>query len=299
MLTILKNVLVVIVNWNGKKDILECLDSFEKIDYPKNLYRIMVVDNGSSDGSQAAVSQRFKQVTLLENSKNVGYVNAVNMGVRYGLDHGFDYIWVLNNDVVVKEDSLRKMVEAGELDSSIGVIAPVVCSYREPGKVDNVGYKINFWTGSLKKLDFGIDIFQDQESEIEDVETIIGCSNLTKAKVFESIGIFNPVYKIYFEETDFNVRAKKNGFRIVVARKAIVHHKNAATMNKFIFRRAYLLLRNLFLFQMLNAELRHLIVFIPYYFFIHIPYFICYGSVYGIRVKLGYLKKKGSSDDCS
>ena len=102
------------------------------------------------------------------------------------------------------------------------------------------------------------------------------------------------IYELYFEETDFNVRAKQNGFRIVVVKEAKVWHKEASTMNKFIFRRAYLLLRNVFLFELFNAKSKHLLVFIPYYFLIHLPYFIIRGSIYGTKVKLKKSKSRRS-----
>ncbi len=161
--------MVVIVNWNGKKDLLECLDSLRKIDYPTDCYRILVVDNGSTDGSPAAVLQNHQQVELLNNSENMGYVKAANQGVEYCLKQQADYIWVMNNDVVVKEDSLKKLVEAGEHREDIGVIAPIVFSYHEQHKIDNVGYQINLWIGRLKKLQYGDNIFRDTDAEIEDV----------------------------------------------------------------------------------------------------------------------------------
>ncbi len=278
-------VVAVIVNWNGRSNLVECLESLGRLNYPEERFQALVVDNGSTDGSQAVVSRDYQQVTILENQDNLGYVQAANKGIEYALAKGADYVWILNNDIVVREDSLERLVEAGETQEGIGVIGPVVYAYYNPDRIDNCGYRIDFWTGRLNKLKHGVDIFRDQNRALEDVESNMGCSNLVKSEVFRKVGQFNPIYEIYFEETDFNVRARKHGFRVVVVREAGVLHKVAATMNKFIFRRAYLLLRNLFLFQMRNAGFRHMLVFIPYYFLIHIPYFFIYGSVYGIKVR--------------
>lgn len=279
-------VMAVIVNWNGRRNLAECLESLERLNYPKESFQALVVDNGSTDGSQAVVSRDHQQVIILENRDNLGYVQAANKGIEYALAKGADYVWILNNDIVVRQDSLERLVEVGEKQAGIGVIGPVVYAYYNPGRIDNCGYSIDFWTGRLNKLKYGVDIFRDKNRGLEDVESNMGCSNLVKSEVFKTVGLLNPIYEIYFEETDFNVRARKNGFRVVLVRDAGVLHKVAATMNKFIFRRAYLLLRNLFLFQMLNARFRHMFVFIPYYFLIHIPYFLIYGSVYGIKVRL-------------
>jgi hypothetical protein len=278
-------VLAVIVNWNGKDDVLECLGSLKKVNYPKEKFRILVVDNGSSDGSHSAISKTHPDVSIIKNPKNLGYVRAVNQGIKQGLDWNVEYVWICNNDIVVDEDALANLVETGQFDAQIGVIAPVIYSYRKPQKIDNAGYMMNFWIGKLKKLRYNIDIFPDPSSRMSDVDTNLGCSNIIKTSLIRTIGMLNPIYKIYFEETDFNVRARRSGFRVVIARKAKVWHKTAATMDKFLFRRAYLLLRNLLIFEILNAKLKHLIVFIPYYIFIHLPYFLIHGTLYGAKVK--------------
>lgn len=287
-------VLIAIVNWNGKNDLLECLASLRSLDYPEDNYRIMVIDNGSTDGSPMAVSQYYPEVILIENKKNIGYVRAVNQGIADGLNMNVDYIWVFNNDVVVEKNSLKKLIEIGQMDKNIRVIAPVIYSYHNPETIDNIGYKINFWIGRLKKLKYGHDVFRNRENVLDDVDSILGCSNLIRTSVFKKVGLFQTIYGLYFEETDFNVRVTQNGFRVVVVRDAKVWHKNASTMNKFIFRRAYLLLKNLLLFELLNARLRYLFVFIPYYFFVHVPYFFIYGSMYGVKVRRRELKRNSA-----
>jgi len=279
------DVLAVIVNWNGKDDVLECLKSLVNANYPKDKFKILVVDNGSSDGSQAAISKTYPNVALIKNSKNLGYVRAVNRGINQGLEWDVEYVWICNNDIVVHEDALTQLVKIGQSDTKIGVVAPVVYSYRQPQTIDNIGYKINFWIGRLKKLKYKEGIFPDPRSRMSDVDSNLGCSNIIKTSLIQTIGMFNPIYKIYFEETDYNVRAKRSGFRVVIARNAKVWHKTASTMDKFLFRRAYLLLRNLLVFEILNAKLKHLIVFIPYYFLVHIPYFLIHGTLYGAKVK--------------
>jgi len=279
------DVLAVIVNWNGKDDVLECLKSLVNANYPKDKFKILVVDNGSSDGSQAAISKTYPNVALIKNSKNLGYVRAVNRGINQGLEWDVEYVWICNNDIVVHEDALTQLVKIGQSDTKIGVVAPVVYSYRQPQTIDNIGYKINFWIGRLKKLKYKEGIFPDPRSRMSDVDSNLGCSNIIKTSLIQTIGMFNPIYKIYFEETDYNVRAKRSGFRVVIARNAKVWHKTASTMDKFLFRRAYFLLRNLLVFEILNAKLKHLIVFIPYYFLVHIPYFLIHGTLYGAKVK--------------
>ncbi|MBM4064401.1 MAG: glycosyltransferase family 2 protein [Planctomycetes bacterium] len=199
---------------------------------------------------------------------------------------------VLINDVVADKNSLRKLVEAGRTDERIGVIAPVVYSYHNPVSIQCCGYRINYWIGRLKKLKYGRDIFVKESDTVSEVDSQIGCANLIKVVVFKEIGLFRRIYDIYFEETDFNVRAWRNNFRVVVVKDAKVCHKAASTMNKYIMKRAYLLLRNLFIFELLNAGMRHLMAFVPYFFLVHVPYFLVYGSVYGLNVKFKDTRNK-------
>ena len=279
-------VTAVIVNWNGKRELLECLDSLCRLDYPEDCLEIVVVDNGSTDGSREAVAEAFDNVCILENNRNIGYVRAVNRGIEHAVGHGADYVWVLNNDILADGHSLSRMVEAGERNKLAGVIGPLVCSFEDPNRIDNSGYRIDYWTGRLIKLHFGEDIFQNQDMETASVETNLGCANLIRSEVFDKVGLFAPVYEIYFEETDFNVRVGREGFQVILARGARVIHKHAATMNKHLLRRARFLLRNLLIFQLKHASARHLVVFLPYYFLIHIPYFFLYGSLYAVREKM-------------
>jgi GT2 family glycosyltransferase len=283
--TPLPSVLIVIVTWNGKDDLLECLASMKQLNYPQENYKVLVVDNGSGDGTPLALATGYPEIHLIKNNKNLGYVRAVNQGVEYGLEHGFDYVWICNNDIVADGNLLKILVKTGQTDEKIGVIAPVVYSYNSPLIVENAGYKINYWIGRLKKLKYGHDIFVKESDTVSAVDSQMGCSNLIKAVVFKEVGLFRRIYELYFEETDFNARARKKGFQVVVVKDAKVWHKTASTMNKFIFRRAYLLLRNLFLFELLNAQWKHQVVFIPYCFLIHLPYFLIYGSIYGLKVK--------------
>jgi len=286
------SVLIIIVNWNGSNFVFECLDSLIEQNYPKEKFRILVIDNASIDGSQIAIKERYPNVTLAENSTNLGYVKALNQGIEMGLKSNADYMWILNNDVVIHKETLSQLVEIGEKEKDSGVLAPIIYSRADPERIENSGYKISYWTGRLKKLRFGVNVFQTPTFRMSDVDSNMGCANLIKTPVFKKVGFFNPIYGIYFEETDFNVRARKHGYRITLVRDAKVWHRTASTMNQFLVRRAFLLLRNLFIFESLHAKPYHMLIFIPYYFFIHLPYFLIYGYFYACQIKYKNRKKR-------
>jgi GT2 family glycosyltransferase len=278
----------IVVNWNGCRHLLECLSSLEQTDYPASRFNVTIVDNASADGSQAVVRDKFPQMTLLENRCNLGYVVAVNQGTQKALEQGANYVWIFNNDVVVYPDTLRHLLRVAGSDPKIAVTGPVIYSYEKEKCIDHSGYRINPWTGYLHKLRHGVEVFADGK-ETADVDSILGCSNLIRADAWHEIGPFNPVYNLYFEETDFNTRARQKGWRVVLVRNAAVRHRLGGTMNRFLGRRAWLLLRNLFIFQYRNAHWRHLLVFIPYFFLIHVPYFLMRGLYYGLSIKLKHL----------
>lgn len=276
----------IVVNWNGRRHLVECLASLEKSDYAPSRLPVTVVDNASTDGSQKVVRERFPRVTLLENPRNLGYVEAVNRGVERALRQGADFLWIFNNDVVVYPATLKHLLRAFAGDRRIGVTGPVIRAYEDASRVEHAGYKIDLWTGCLRKLRYGVDIFRDGADQA-DVDSILGCSNLIRAETWRAIGPFDPVYGLYFEETDFNTRARRKGWRVVLVRDAAVRHRHAATMNLHLWRRAWLLLRNLFIFERRNASRRQRLVFVPYFFLVHVPCFLARGLCYALSVKLG------------
>ena len=288
-------VLAVIVTWNGRDDLARCLESVARQDYPSERLEILVVDNASTDDSQETCRDICPRAVWLRNPSNLGYARAVNAGIRHGMANGSRYVWVLNNDVIAGRGTLRQLVAAGESHGDIGVICPVVCAMEEPDRIENIGYKINFWTGRLRRRQMGHDIFTDSEQQYAHVDSVLGCSNLIKMEVVERVGLFREIYGVYFEETDFNVRARRSGFGVVVVREARVLHRGSSTMNRFIFRRAWLLLRNLLLFEWYNAGPVRLAVFIPWFALVHLPWFVVRGCIYVARAKLKAMRSRPSA----
>jgi GT2 family glycosyltransferase len=285
-------VCAVVVNWNGKGYLVRCLQSMRKLHYPPERLQILVVDNASRDGSVKALKEAFPSVSIFQNTINRGYCTAVNQGITWALEQGASYVWVCNNDIRVDSGCLMRLVESGEDHPEGGVFGPTVYSYDEPALVTNAGYHINFWTGQMRTLIPGRDIFVKTESRLEEVMTVLGCASLIRADVFGEVGLFNPVYGLYFEETDFNVRVCRRGGKVFLVKDAVVYHRNAGTMNCHLFRRAWLLLRNLFIFEWLHASGAQLLIFVPYFLLIHLPSFLVRGGRYALQIKR--CQRKGS-----
>jgi len=284
-------VTIVIINWNGKDYVLNCLDSVEKLNYPKERYRVLIIDNCSTDHSQELIKEAFPEYQMIINPKNYGCAEAENQGIKFSIEQGDDFVWLLNNDVILDKDSLKHLVETAKSDRSISVLAPAIYSFDKPDIEDNIGYSINFCTGRFKNLAKIYGKPEKQGIRILDVDSVQGCAILIRVSTFQKIGIFHAAYEAYFEESEFNVRARKNGFRVVTVRDAHIWHKKSASYNRVILRRAFLLLRNLIIFECRNAPKRKLIIFLPYFVCIHLPYFIIRGCLYALTYKIQQLKK--------
>jgi len=131
------SVTIIVLNWNGGQDTLACLESLAQLDYPE--FGVLVVDNGSTDGSLQAVQERFPEIPIIETGENLGYAGGSNVGLRWALDHGADYALLLNNDTVVAPDFLRLLVEAVGADPRIGIAGPTICYYDRPEVIWSAG----------------------------------------------------------------------------------------------------------------------------------------------------------------
>lgn len=220
-------VFIIILNWNGIKDTLECLASVKGIGYQN--FRIIVVDNGSTDGSPDAIRRCHSDISLLETGRNLGYAEGNNVGIRHALKHGADFILLLNNDTVVDPDFLTKLMEATEQYPEFVVLGPKIYYYHEPDRIWCAGNKWTGWKTGFKQVGDG-DIDGPGYNEITETDYIIGCALFAKREVFERIGLLDPRFFLTYEETDWCYRARKAGYRCLVVPGAKIWHKVATSM---------------------------------------------------------------------
>jgi hypothetical protein len=243
---------IIILNWNGLDDTIECLDSLKKITYPD--YRVVLVDNGSKGKDVQALRERFGDyIHIIENDKNYGFAEGNNIGIRYALDSlKPDYILLLNNDMVVAPDFLNELVEVAEKDASIGIAGPKIYYYDQPNRLQSAGGKISWWSGITSLIGCG-EIDKGQFDHANDVDWVIGGGLLIKRQALERIGLLYWPYFAYFEEADWCTQCKKAGYRVVYVPGAKVWHKGAATTARIGGMRLYYMTRNRFLFMKRNA----------------------------------------------
>jgi GT2 family glycosyltransferase len=239
------SVLIVVLCYNGVALTLACLESLRRLEYERA--DILVIDNASSDGTPGAVRERFPGVTVIETGANLGFAAGNNVGLRYALSHGYDYALLLNNDTEVAPDFLDVMVAQAESAPEIGMVGPTIFFYERPDLVWSAGGTIDWRKGTSSMRGAGV-VGGDQHGSPADVDFVTGCALLCKRAVLERAGLLDERFFMYFEETEWCVRAARAGFRIVHTPGARVLHKiplNARFDQEYL---AYYMTRNRLLF---------------------------------------------------
>jgi GT2 family glycosyltransferase len=234
---------IIILNWNGKEDTIECLESLKKITYSN--YEILLVDNGSTDGSVEWFKKLYPTIKIIENDKNLGFAEGNNVGIEYALKSHFDYVLLLNNDTTVSPDFLDKMIPVIESERNIGIVGPKIMNYFNPEIVQSYGVKVNLWTVSSHNLQLN-DIRIDEK--YINVDYVQGCAILIKRDVIDQIGLLDKKYFLYGEEKDLCFRARESGFYIACIPSATIWHKESVSSKKVSGLKIYFMERNRFLF---------------------------------------------------
>ena len=243
-------VYIIILNWNGLEDTLECLESVFELSYPK--FEVLVVDNGSTDDSVAVIRKAYRGVILIENKENLGYTGGNNIGMRYALNNGADYVWLLNNDTVVEIDTLSKLVDRGESSPEIGLISPIIYYYDEPHKIQSLGSYVDWKSFEF----FTIKSREQLSNEIVRKDMFLwGTALLIKRSVIDSVGYLSEKYFAYQEDAEYSIRAAKSGYRNVIENRARVYHKNSrSTGSQTSLIQVFLRVRNSYFFWMGNLK---------------------------------------------
>jgi hypothetical protein len=239
-------VFIIILNWNGLEDTLECLGSVLKLAYPN--FEVIVVDNGSMDNSVEVIRSTYPQVTLIENKENLGYTGGNNIAMRYAMDHGADYMWLLNNDTIVEPDTLSKIVDTAESDPKIGLVSPVIYYYGEPDKIQFCGSYVDYDNFSIRHAE---SIESWREMNTRQIVSLWGTALLVKSNAVKKIGYLNEKYFAYHEDGEYSIRAFKAGYRNIVQQEARVYHKDSrSTGSSRAPMQVFLRVRNLYFLWM-------------------------------------------------
>lgn len=216
-------VAIIVLNWNGKEDTLECLESISKIDYQN--FDIVVVDNGSSDDSVDVIQKKFPEANVLEAGENLGYAGGNNFGIRYAIKNGAEYILLLNNDVIVDSQLLKSFIKAEHRVSTRGIFSAKIYYYSQPKKIWYAGARRIERTANFMHIGQGtIDTGKDFCALVE-TDYACGCAFFVHVGVLNKIGLFDEKFFLTYEEADLCYRARRAGIKSYVVPEAIVWHK--------------------------------------------------------------------------
>ena len=218
----LPKIAVIILNWNGKEDTLECLASVKKLDYSN--YEIVLVDNGSTDDSVDTLSKQYPDMTLLQTGENLGYAGGNNVGIRWALEQGADYILLLNNDTIVSTDLLIAFINAANLLPSGSILGAKIYFYDRP---DTLWFAGGRWQAEKNRFEHigGGQLDSVEFSNTVQVDYITGCALFADAATFQDVGLLGDDFFLTYEETDWCYRAKTKGHKCIVIPEAKLWHK--------------------------------------------------------------------------
>jgi len=266
-------VIVLTLNYNGKPLLDDCITSYLANDYPN--FEMVMIDNGSHDGSEEYVKATYPIVTCIQTGKNLGYSGGFNVGLKYAFDEQkADFALITNNDVKVDSRVISALVEAALQDPLRGFITGKVYYFDQPDMLQSVGkYEHPLrWNGDhigAREIDKGQYNEPSERFFIDDIFTLV------RREVYEKLGDYDTTYFLQCEEYDWQARAKQVGYKFYYTPFAKIWHKESMTLGKWSPLKAYFDSRNPLIVIMRYKNP----AFFKRYLWWHIYYFIVLGSL--------------------
>ena len=229
---------ILIVNWNGKRHLPDCLDSLAAQTFRD--FETVLVDNGSEDGSVELVRERYPWVKLVPLERNTGFAGGNNAALA---NASGEYLVTLNNDTRTDPGWLTELVRVADANPRAGMVASRICAFADPDVIDSLGVRIcpdGMSRGAYRNRRFS-------ELELEKTEPILlpsACAALYRRAMVEEVGFFDEAFFAYCEDTDLGLRGRLAGWNALLARDAVVLHKYSQTGGAFSPFKLYLVERN-------------------------------------------------------
>lgn len=229
-----------VLNWDGKEHLKDCFESLNRINYPKNSYEVIMVDNGSTDDSIEYVKKAFPWVRILALDKNYGFAEGNNKGIE--ISKG-EYVLILNNDVKVDKNFLSELVKVMLERPDAAVCGSKIMDFKNPQMLQYAGAYLDI-TGTPYHKGSG-EIDRGQYDKIEEVFYALDCSALYSMSALKKLKyIYDPTFFFNAEETDLCWRLKYLGYKALYVPKSVIYHKGAMTSSKKGTIMTYYLYRN-------------------------------------------------------
>jgi GT2 family glycosyltransferase len=220
---------IIMLNYNGLSDTLECLESLKKCSYPN--FEILLLDNGSTEDQVKALQEvKMERLRFIDNKKNLGFAGGNNVGIRMVLDEKKSaYIYFLNNDTVIEPDFLERAIERAEGDNMIGIVASLSLQYSSRELVENAGHYLLDCGDSTPR---GRNV--PKENMQESCELLGACSAnaLYRVEALRECGMYDEEFFLNYEDADLSLRCILYGWKCVYEPKSIIYHKVSVSIKK-------------------------------------------------------------------
>ncbi len=270
-------VIVLVLSYNGKYLLDECLTSYTQNSYKNK--EIVVIDNGSTDNTKQYVEENYPSVKVLRTEVNLKYSGGFNFGFKYAFDEQkCDYVLVTNNDIKADRELINELVKVAETNDRIGFVTGKVYYYDEPNVLQTVGKKEHpiLWSGGHignKEEDKG------QYDEVCERYFADDVFTLVRKQLYDDIGGYDTIFEFQSEEYDWQARAKEKGYKIMYTPFAKLWHKESMTIGKASAFKLYYDAKNPFIVVMKHKSPE----FIRKYFWYHLKNSIVLTSLVSIK----------------
>lgn len=263
----INHVLIVLVNYKGHFDTVECLESIFKLTNVN--FKVAIVDNSEDENSIEYITnwaigkvtpidtqhphlvyplhhkpidfdvrndsdievQFIKPITIIS-SKNNGFAAANNIALRYSQEQDFDFFWLLNNDTIIEPDSLSHLLKCAHKNNQVGIWGSKLLLYQNPTVLQGVGGRYNKWFGKVSEIGYLQKDLSQWDSKDFTMDYVIGAAMFIKKRFLLDVGLMEDDYFLYYEELDWSIRGKKKNWDIGYCSKSRVYHKMGSSINK-------------------------------------------------------------------
>lgn len=257
------DIAVVVLSYNNFTDTEECVSSL----VGSRRLLTFLIDNSSTDGSAERLRNRFSgnnSVRFVEAKINGGYAAGNNLGIRHALEtEGIRYVCILNNDTVAEPGELEKLAHHLDVHPECGVAGPVILEYGADKIIQSAGANISLWRGDTSPFHRGAR--RESLKSDSDCPYVGGACMMFRSTDIGKLGYIPECYFLFFEETEWCLRATRNGAGVTCVANAAIAHKGSATVSAYSELTSYLLVRNRALFERRNASRLQIATFLLYF----------------------------------
>jgi len=275
----------IVLNYNNYTDTIDTIESVLSLEYDAN--SILLIENSSDKSIIRKIRTQFPNLAIFENEKNLGYAGGNNVGIQKAIASGADYIFLLNNDVTLEKDVLKKCISAMEKSPGCAACQPIIVTFENEERIWSAGTQLYFGYPRL--------FLKGTKLQKNGIKTspfgLVGCAILFRRSALQQIGFFDESLFLLHEETDWCIRAKQMNFSLLIISNAIVYHKISTTIGMFSKIYLYYIGRNWLLVGKKNFSFFSYLYILLTEFLIRFPYYLYHITKKGqIRMIKFYLK---------